>query len=209
VNPDRPIRAAVFDLGGVVIATRVDEIMRSWARSVGVGFDDVAAAFADDTRHHPLERGEITIAQYHEYVAEKIGRALTFEDFMTGWHAIFAGLVDGIEPVLSAAASHVRCVALTNTNAAHYAKWRRLYADAVAVFERIFLSYEMGVRKPEPACYRQVLDYLRLPAPEVAFIDDDPGNVAAAEAMGMKGVVATDAARVGEALRALGVAPTA
>lgn len=207
MKSDPRVRATVFDLGGVVIATRVDEIMRSWSRSAGVTFEHTAAAFADDIHHHPLERGEITIAQYHEHVAETIGRDLTFEDFMAGWHAIFAGLVEGIEPVLAAAARHGRCVALTNTNAAHYHKWRRLYGDAVAVFERIFLSYEMGVRKPEPACYRQVLDYLRLPAAEVAFIDDDRANVAAAEALGMKGVVAVDAAQVGRDLAALGVTP--
>jgi putative hydrolase of the HAD superfamily len=43
--------------------------------------------------------------------------------------------------------------------------------------------------KPQPAAYRAVLDMLRVPATTCVFVDDQPANVAAAQALGMHGLV--------------------
>ena len=96
-------------------------------------------------------------------------------------------------------------MAVTNTNAAHTARWRVLYGRVLRHFERIFLSHEMGTRKPEPECFRQVLAYLEIPPGQVVFVDDAPENVAAAEALGMVGIVATDPPAVERRLGELGV----
>jgi len=199
------IQAAVFDLGGVVIDVSVEAVMDYWARASGASPEELAAAAPGDTRHHLLELGEITIHDYHEHVVAMIGRPLSFEDFLAGWNSIFAGLVDGIEPLLAELAGRLRLVAFSNTNAAHADVFLPLYADALAHFERIFLSHEMGVRKPDPASFSPVLEHLSLPPGSVAFIDDRPGNVAAAEALGMRGIVADGAAAIARGLRQMGV----
>ena len=81
----------------------------------------------------------------------------------------------------------------------------------VAFFDSLnrFLGRTLAeARKPEAACFRQVLDYLALPAEEVAFIDDKPSNVDAARALGMPGIVATDAGQIAADLECLGVTLT-
>ena len=205
MNDNVTIQAAVFDLGGVVIGTSAEAVMDYWARASGASPEELAAAAPGDTYHHLLERGEITIGDYHEHIVAMIGRPLGFEDFLAGWNSILAGLVDGIEPLLAELARRLRLVALSNTNAAHAEVFLPLYADALGHFERIFLSHEMGVRKPDPASFRPVLEYLDLPPAEVAFIDDGAENVAAADGLGMRGIVAAGAAGIARSLRHMGV----
>lgn len=53
-------------------------------------------------------------------------------------------------------------------------------------FDRLFLSYEMGMAKPDPQIYRTVLEETGSEAGETMFFDDNSDNVAAAAAVGIK-----------------------
>lgn len=195
------IAAAVFDLGKVVIDVRPEQIVRCWARCSGAAEEEIAAVLRADRDYQRMERGELSMHEYYALLSPRLPRPIGFSDFVAGWNSIFFGLVCGIERLLDhLAAGGVRLVALSNTNEAHARRWRELYGDALRRFERIFLSHELGTRKPEPQCYRRVIDYLGLPAGRIAFVDDKAENVAAARQAGMQGVVATTP---GETARAL------
>lgn len=72
-------------------------------------------------------------------------------------------------------------------------------------FERIVISGEIGLIKPEPAIYRRLLRDLAAPADRVAFADDLADNIAGACAAGIRGVVFRGAGPLRAALSALGV----
>ena len=57
-------------------------------------------------------------------------------------------------------------------------------------FDPVILSCEVGLAKPDPAIYRLALNRLGFEAHEVIFIDDQPGILAPAQAMGMHTVLA-------------------
>jgi putative hydrolase of the HAD superfamily len=59
-------------------------------------------------------------------------------------------------------------------------------------FDRIAISAEIGVMKPSAKAYQAVLAMLNLPAAACVFVDDQPGNIKAAEALGMQGIVFRD-----------------
>lgn len=61
--------------------------------------------------------------------------------------------------------------------------------------------------KPEPDIYRYLLVSFDLKADECLFIDDSPANVAAAEALGIRGMVFTDAHSCRQQLLSLGYLP--
>jgi putative hydrolase of the HAD superfamily len=75
---------------------------------------------------------------------------------------------------------------LSNTNPIHIDEVRRRlgpfgYGEFARCFERIFYSYEMGLRKPDPAIYAAVDHELGIANPaEVLFIDDNAANIASA-----------------------------
>ena len=57
------------------------------------------------------------------------------------------------------------------------------------LMDGIVVSGEEKIIKPDPRLYRILLDRYGLVAGECVFIDDNPANVAAAEALGIKGIV--------------------
>jgi putative hydrolase of the HAD superfamily len=99
----------------------------------------------------------------------------------------------------------LKTAVLSNTITAHVTHNREkgLY-DA---FDVLVFSNEVGLNKPDVAIYRHTLEQLGLAErPQAAFfVDDLAENVEAARALGMHGLLYTDAAQLVEDVRALGV----
>jgi FMN phosphatase YigB (HAD superfamily) len=70
------------------------------------------------------------------------------------------------------------------------------------LFEAVIISAEVGLRKPNPRIYRQMLEMLRLDASEVLFVGDTPReDVAGPQAAGMRTVwISKGAAAVPEGI---------
>jgi putative hydrolase of the HAD superfamily len=75
---------------------------------------------------------------------------------------------------------------LSNTSTAHYGKLRQ-ENNFFDYFDEIFLSYELGVMKPDAATFEHILSVLDTPAETVAFFDDGNRNVEAACRSGIQG----------------------
>ncbi len=52
-------------------------------------------------------------------------------------------------------------------------------------FDKLYLSYQLKMMKPDERVFKQVLVDEGLKAGEAVFIDDGPGNVEAASQLGM------------------------
>ncbi len=63
--------------------------------------------------------------------------------------------------------------------------------DLERLFDVMVISAEVGLTKPHPPIYQRLLAELDLPAAECFFLDDNPANVAAAQAVGLEAVLFT------------------
>src|SRR5919197_1296969 len=59
-------------------------------------------------------------------------------------------------------------------------------------FDALAISAEIGVMKPDAAAYQAILAMMHMEAHTCVFIDDVPANVAAAQAVGLHGIVFED-----------------
>jgi putative hydrolase of the HAD superfamily len=73
--------------------------------------------------------------------------------------------------------------------------------DLHGVFDEVVFSAEHGVRKPDPAIFRLVLDKLGVPAERCLFVDDSEENLAAAYRLGITPLLALDEQVVAARLR--------
>jgi putative hydrolase of the HAD superfamily len=71
------------------------------------------------------------------------------------------------------------------------------------MFQRIFVSSEMGVRKPEPRSYEAVSRELGIPLDRMVFYDDTQENVEGARAVGMQAVHVRSSGDVARSVTAL------
>ena len=67
--------------------------------------------------------------------------------------------------------------------------------NTLDVFEKIFLSQEIGLLKPDPAAFCYILQHINCQPQEVVLIDDNPRCIAAAEKLGMATIVFESAAK--------------
>ena len=59
------------------------------------------------------------------------------------------------------------------------------YTDFYNCFEKVFFSYEMGMRKPDPEIFTQILNKYDLSPKRTLFIDDKKENTDTAAALGL------------------------
>lgn len=67
------------------------------------------------------------------------------------------------------------------------------------------ISGDVGLMKPDTAIYHRVLEQAAMPAESAIFIDDRPVNIAAAQAIGMAGIVFESAGQLARQLTELGL----
>lgn len=73
--------------------------------------------------------------------------------------------------------------------------------DLHGTFDEIVFSAEHGMRKPDPAIFRLVLDKLGVPAERCLFVDDSEENLGAAHRLGITPLLALDEKVVARRLR--------
>jgi len=95
--------------------------------------------------------------------------------------------------------------AITNFSGEFWPPFRTREADIFDRFRDIVVSGDELLTKPDPAIYHLALDRFGVTAADAVFIDDRADNVAAANAVGIHGLVFEDAATLRADLARLGV----
>ncbi|HLG04291.1 MAG TPA: HAD family phosphatase [Bacteroidia bacterium] len=198
-------KALIFDLGKVIFDYSFDLAFSSWGKTGGLDREVVRKRFAFDETYGRFSKGEVTPQEYCAHVSELTGIPLSQEEFEQGWNSIYLDIFPGINQLLKSLLKKYRLVSLTNTNSVHAKAWSVLYEEQLALFERIFCSFEIGTRKPEKMAYNIVLEYLRLPAEETLMLDDKPGNIMGAAGAGIKGICVKSTSQMKSDLENLGI----
>jgi FMN phosphatase YigB (HAD superfamily) len=200
---DKPL-ALLFDMGGVVIDIDFDRAFHAWQPRSKLSFSEIKRTFRFDDLYASHERGEISAARYYDHLSSMLQIERDHDYIATGWSAIYVGEISETIAMLQIARSTLPCYAFTNTNSAHALTWRRLFPAAVACFERVFASHEIGLRKPERSAFDYVARTIGVPARSIVFFDDLAENVQGATDAGFRGVHVRSPQDVRNALRSFG-----
>lgn len=60
-----------------------------------------------------------------------------------------------------------------------------------SLFDRVFISSDLGIAKPTPEFFTKVLSHIGAEASDAVMIDDNPSNIAGASAAGVDGIIFT------------------
>lgn len=193
--------ALLLDLGNVLVEIDFGRVTAHWARAAGLEPATLAGRFRHDEPYQRHERAEIGVAEYFAALRASLGIDLDDDAFLEGWNAVFVREVPEVVAVLPLLARRIPLYVLSNTNGAHHAFFSRRYADTLAHFRRVFVSHELGARKPEARAFRRVAREVGLAPERILFFDDLPENVAGAREAGMPGVVVSSPRDFIEAVR--------
>lgn len=183
------IDALLFDFGGVVVSIDFARVTARWAQLAGRPVAEVHGRFSLGEAYERHERAEIDIAAYCESLRHDLGMDLTDDALIDGWQRVFADPIEPTVRLLRELRGRVPMYLFSNTNATHYAFFRERYASSLSAIDRIFVSNEIGARKPEREAFERVAREIGAPPHRILFFDDSPLNVEGARAIGMPAVL--------------------
>ena len=187
-------RVVVFDYGEVISHEPADADRERLVVRAGVPAEPFWAAYW--ANREPLDQGTASIAEYWAAVARDVGAEWDAVDVHELWaidHRGWLSVDPGTLRVLHALADGGTRLALLSNAGADFSGWLRSGSFA-PLFERVFVSGELGLVKPHAAIYEHVIDELGITPSELLFVDNRSENVEGARAVGGDGHVFTDAA---------------
>ncbi len=205
-TPQSPIQALLFDLGGVVVDIDFNRALVHWQPMSRLSLVELKAAFTFDVPYQRHERGEISAAEYFAHLARHLQLHDDPAQIAEGWNSIFIAEIAETRRRVEAARAWLPCYAFTNTNAAHQAAWTARFPAVVQAFERVFVSSEIGHRKPDRSAFEFVARSVGVPVESILFFDDTLANVEGARAAGLEAVHVRGPEDVKAALQLLGCA---
>ncbi|MET3028982.1 HAD family phosphatase [Flavobacterium sp. UW10123] len=113
------------------------------------------------------------------------------EDILKAWNAVLADFPFYRLEFLQELSKKYRLFLLSNTDSIHINTFEEksgisFYKDFYACFEKVYFSFDIGMRKPDPKIYQFVLDQNNLVAENTLFVDDKTENTDSAETLGIK-----------------------
>lgn len=192
--PETAHRALLVDWGGV-LTSDVFAGFKIFCEQEGIDPMRVRDLFAADPRGREalveLEIGEIDERQFEVRLAALL--ELDEERVPGLVDRVFGSIVAEeaiFEALRIARANGIRTGLLSNS-------WgiERYPHDLLPeLFDAVVISGQEGVRKPDQAIYEVAIERLGVPASEIVFVDDLPGNLKPARELGMTTVHHTSAA---------------
>lgn len=182
----------IFDLGNVIVDIDFNRVLGSWSDFSRVPLATIRQSFTMGEAFHQHERGEISDEVFAEKLCHEMDLPLSYEQFAHGWQAIFVGIRPEVIAIMHKLRKQGhRVVVLSNTNRLHTTFWPDEYPDVKAAADKIYLSQEMGMRKPEARIYQAVLQAEGYPAADAVFFDDNADNIEGAKQLGITSILVT------------------
>ncbi len=197
-------QALLFDLGGVVIDIDVERMLRHWLPYSRLSLDEMKQRLKIDLPFEQYERGELSTSDYMGHLSEVFVLDADWETVATGWNALLVEQIDHALDLVASARRHLPCHAFSNTSASHHKEWGRRFPRVIDSFQQLFLSFEMGMRKPDPAAFLRVAEQIGVEPASILFFDDTLENVEGARSAGLCAVHVRSTFDVERALAGIG-----
>jgi len=179
-----PIKALVFDCGGVVLRDKDESHYVRWEETLGVPEGSLKETLYGGPFWQQAECGKLSEELFWRAAGEQLGLSREQSDALAAdaWESW------EVDPIVLAlvkqARQRYRVAMLSNATNALEAKLRQAYGIA-ELFDPIINSARIGVAKPDPAIYQELIRRTRMEPDEIVFIDDRAENIAAAASVGM------------------------
>jgi putative hydrolase of the HAD superfamily len=140
-----------------------------------------------------FEEGKISPKDFFSHVKDMLDLKISYARFIPIWNEIFflSAKNRSIYNLANNLRNNYRIAVLSNINMLHY-DYIKEYFPVFNIFNEVFTSCKMGLIKPDPRIYNQVLEALDVKPEEVFYTDDKEELVKSAAALKINSFVFTD-----------------
>jgi FMN phosphatase YigB (HAD superfamily) len=137
-----------------------------------------------------FEKGKISELQFIEGFQKHMPKA-SIDEIRNAWNTILLDFPLYRLEFLQMLSQKYRLFLLSNTDAIHIDRFQHkagitFYREFYQCFERVYFSFELGMRKPEAEIFNYLVKQHELTPKRTLFIDDKKENTDAALALGFQ-----------------------
>ncbi len=190
------IKNLIFDLGGVLVSLNRERCLENFSRDLGFdNFGDYLNAYAQKGFFAKFESGEIDSEQFRNEVRSRCKKDGVTDSMIDSALNSFLVCVDSYKvELLLELKEKYNLLLLSNVNPIAWSRCCELFLQAYGVdiedvFEKLYLSYEMGCSKPGNEIFENLIADSGIVPQETLFIDDAAANIEKGKEFGLQGLL--------------------
>ncbi|MFM2441719.1 MAG: hypothetical protein RL449_360 [Bacteroidota bacterium] len=183
-------KAIIFDLGNVLLPIDLNLSYEAFASYSSYNSTDIAQKINDNQLWVPYESGLQSDDEFRDFLRLHLDLTISGAEFDEAFSALLLDFHVGVYEWISSLKVKYRLILLSNTSSIHAERFIQVQLgpegqNLFSLFDQVNYSFEMGLVKPDPLIYHQVLVANKLAAEDVLFFDDNLANINSAKAIGI------------------------
>lgn len=189
------IKNIIFDLGNVLIPLKPEKATKAFLTLMPERkTEEDIQKIKTSKCFFDYETGQISTDEFLGELLPYFKSGVKKEDIAEAWKTILGKFPVSHVEMLQRLGQKYRIFLLSNTNEIHASKFEKEVPGVdhlENLFERLYYSHLMGLRKPQVEIYQQVLNDNNLVPAETLFADDLPDNIETAKQLGIQTLLVT------------------
>lgn len=188
---EKSSKALLFDLGNVLLPINLDLTYQAFAEfSSKYTFHEIKKLTYELALWTPYESGQQSDDEFRRFLKKELFLNCSDAAFDQAFNALLLDFHKETHELLSTLKEKFEGLyLLSNTSYIHYCAYRNDQLEKnekiFNLFDELFLSFNMGLVKPDAAIYKTVSEKIEKPLSEIIFFDDNEFNVESALLLGM------------------------
>lgn len=176
--------ALIFDLGNVLLPIDLDKTYEAFAKYSSLYLaDDIKLITQEEHLWSKYEAGLQSDNEFETFIIDRLQLTCNSEQFQVAFNALLLSFDETLCQYIKSLKSSFPIYLLSNTSNIH----ARLFLNPeypnynlFESFNRVHLSFKMGVVKPDVSIYQQVVNDNQLHDHHIIFFDDNKHNIESA-----------------------------
>ncbi len=173
----------VFDLGGVLVELGGVGLIQQWS-TLHLEEPEIWQRWMHSSAVRAFETGKSTPQTFARDLILEFSLRVDADGLIDAFREWVVQPFPGAVPLLSHLSRTYPLACLSNTNELHWPRIKNEMGLGL-LFNRVFLSHELGMLKPDADIFTHVIESLEVKADRIFYVDDNAQNVAAACSSGM------------------------
>jgi putative hydrolase of the HAD superfamily len=181
----------IFDLGGVLLDIDYQATEKAFVELGLKDFGEKYSQLNQNDLFDKLEIGEISAQHFINKILTLCPVGTSPNKVVAAWNAMLGEFPKEKIELLQQIKGRLPIYMLSNTNEIHipkvYDAWDKVSDEPMsALFDKIYLSFEIGKRKPDVSTFEWVCYSLKINPSTTLFIDDSPQHIEGAKKAGLQ-----------------------
>ena len=184
-------KTIIFDFGGVLLNLNMQACVDAFARLGYSKIDELIDHYKQKGIFLLFEEGKISSDDFFQELQQIVGNHISREELEKAYLSFLEDIPAYKLELILQLRKQYKILMLSNINEFifdfckenHFKKNGHVFED---YFDKVYLSYEMGICKPDSRIFEQMIEDAKLIPQQCLFLDDGIKNIETAQALGFQ-----------------------